>query len=63
MTEVETPGDELLRIDSERLRATLEASSAIGRFETGLRRLALSDEDKEMRDPQPSRKRCLFRVV
>ena len=42
--------NEIFRIDSERLRATLDASSVIGRFETGLKRLALSDEDKQMRD-------------
>lgn len=42
--------NEIYRINSERLRATLDASSEIGRFETGLKRLALTDEDKEMRD-------------
>ena len=41
---------DLLHVNRDRLWLTLEASSAIGRFETGLRRLALSDEDKEMRD-------------
>ena len=38
-------------IDGERLWQTLEASGKIGRFgENGLCRLALSHEDKEMRD-------------
>jgi N-carbamoyl-L-amino-acid hydrolase len=38
-------------INAERLWQTLEASGRIGKLgETGLRRLALSDEDGEMRD-------------
>jgi N-carbamoyl-L-amino-acid hydrolase len=41
---------ELMRINRDRLWKSIEASSAIGAFETGLRRLALSDEDREMRD-------------
>ena len=41
---------DLLRINGERLKATLDRSSEIGAFETGLKRLALTDEDKEMRD-------------
>lgn len=40
----------LLRVDRDRLWSTLETSSAIGPFDTGLKRLALSDEDKAMRD-------------
>ena len=40
-----------LEIDAERLWRTLERSAEIGRFrEVGLRRLALSGEDREMRD-------------
>ncbi|MBT7505858.1 MAG: hydantoinase/carbamoylase family amidase, partial [Rhodospirillales bacterium] len=40
-----------LEIDGERLWQTLEVSGEIGKFrETGLRRLALSEEDKQMRD-------------
>jgi beta-ureidopropionase / N-carbamoyl-L-amino-acid hydrolase len=40
-----------LEVNSERLWATLERSAGIGRFRgTGLRRLALSREDQEMRD-------------
>ena len=40
-----------LDVNAERLWETLERSSEIGRFrETGLRRLALSSEDKEVRD-------------
>lgn len=41
----------LLEVNAERLWDSLERSSEIGRFrEVGLRRLALSSEDKEMRD-------------
>src|SRR5437879_13816036 len=41
----------VLEIDSERLWETLERSGEIGRFrDVGLRRLALSAEDKQMRD-------------
>lgn len=41
----------VLEINAERLWATLERSAEIGRFrEVGLRRLALSAEDKQMRD-------------
>jgi len=41
----------VLEIDPERLWDSLERSAEIGRFrDVGLRRLALSDEDKEMRD-------------
>ena len=41
----------VLEIDAERLWQTLERSAEIGRFrEVGLRRLALSGEDREMRD-------------
>lgn len=41
----------VLEIDAERLWESLERSAAIGRFrDVGLRRLALSAEDKEMRD-------------
>jgi len=41
----------LLRCDAKRLWKTLEASGEIGRVgERGLRRLALSDEDRMMRD-------------
>jgi len=40
-----------LEIDAQRLWDSLERSAAIGRFrDVGLRRLALSAEDKEMRD-------------
>ena len=40
-----------LEINAERLWATIERSGEIGRFrDTGLRRLALSREDKEVRD-------------
>ena len=40
-----------LTIDGERLWRTIEASSAIGRGpKGGLRRLTLTDEDKQMRD-------------
>ena len=41
----------LLEVDAERLWDTLERSAEIGRFrDVGLRRLALSDEDRRMRD-------------
>ncbi|HYX00523.1 MAG TPA: Zn-dependent hydrolase [Reyranella sp.] len=41
----------VLEIDAKRLWETLERSAEIGRFrEVGLRRLALSAEDKDMRD-------------
>lgn len=41
----------VLEIDPERLWGTLEQSAEIGRFrDVGLRRLALSAEDKQMRD-------------
>ena len=41
----------VLEINPERLWSTLERSAEIGRFrDVGLRRLALSAEDKEMRD-------------
>src|SRR5215471_9917940 len=41
----------VLEINAERLWQTLERSAEIGRFrDVGLRRLALSAEDKEMRD-------------
>ena len=41
----------VLEIDAERLWESLERSAEIGRFrDVGLRRLALSAEDKEMRD-------------
>ncbi|MFO1081452.1 MAG: Zn-dependent hydrolase [Reyranellaceae bacterium] len=40
-----------LEIDAQRLWDSLERSAEIGRFrDTGLRRLALSDEDRRMRD-------------
>ena len=40
-----------LEVNAERLWATIERSAEIGRFRgTGLRRLALSREDQEMRD-------------
>ena len=40
-----------LEVDGERLWRTLERSAQIGRFrDTGLQRLTLSREDKEMRD-------------
>ena len=40
-----------LEVNAERLWETLERSAEIGRFrDTGLRRLALSSEDKEVRD-------------
>ena len=40
-----------LEVNAERLWVTLERSAEIGRFrDTGLRRLALSSEDKEVRD-------------
>ena len=40
-----------LEVNAERLWATIERSAEIGRFrDTGLRRLALSREDKEVRD-------------
>jgi len=40
-----------LKVDADRLWATIDRSAQIGRFrDTGLRRLALSPEDKEMRD-------------
>lgn len=43
--------DPILRVNEGRLWATLEMSAAVGAIEeTGLRRLALSDEDREMRD-------------
>ena len=41
---------DLLHVNRERLWKTIEASAAIGTFETGLRRLSLTDEDREMRD-------------
>ncbi len=40
----------LLEINGDRLWSTIEVSSAIGTHKTGLRRLALTDEDKQMRD-------------
>lgn len=40
----------LLKANSDRLWKTLMASAEIGKFETGLRRLALTDEDCEMRN-------------
>ncbi|HYX04488.1 MAG TPA: Zn-dependent hydrolase, partial [Reyranella sp.] len=40
-----------LTVDVDRLWATIDRSAAIGRFrDAGLRRLALSPEDKQMRD-------------
>ncbi|HET6928010.1 MAG TPA: Zn-dependent hydrolase, partial [Hyphomicrobiaceae bacterium] len=40
-----------LEVDADRLWATIDRSAQIGRFrDTGLRRLALSSEDKQMRD-------------
>jgi N-carbamoyl-L-amino-acid hydrolase len=40
-----------LEVNAERLWATIERSGEIGRFrDSGLRRLALSREDKEVRD-------------
>jgi beta-ureidopropionase / N-carbamoyl-L-amino-acid hydrolase len=40
-----------LKVDADRLWATIDRSAQIGRFrDTGLRRLALSGEDKQMRD-------------
>jgi beta-ureidopropionase / N-carbamoyl-L-amino-acid hydrolase len=40
-----------LKVDADRLWATIDRSAQIGRFrDTGLRRLALSPEDKQMRD-------------
>jgi N-carbamoyl-L-amino-acid hydrolase len=40
-----------LEVDADRLWATIDRSAEIGRFrDTGLRRLALSPEDKQMRD-------------
>jgi beta-ureidopropionase / N-carbamoyl-L-amino-acid hydrolase len=40
-----------LKVDADRLWATIDQSAQIGRFrDTGLRRLALSPEDKQMRD-------------
>jgi N-carbamoyl-L-amino-acid hydrolase len=45
------PAPNVLEINPERLWETLERSAEIGRFrDVGLRRLALSAEDKEMRD-------------
>jgi len=45
------PAPNVLEINSERLWETLERSAEIGRFrDVGLRRLALSAEDKQMRD-------------
>ena len=45
------PAPNVLEINPERLWQTLERSAEIGRFrDVGLRRLALSAEDKEMRD-------------
>lgn len=41
---------QLLEIDADRLWSTIEVSASIGTHKTGLRRLALSDEDKAMRD-------------
>ena len=41
---------DILKANPERLWSTLMASSRIGTFETGLRRLALTDEDRMMRD-------------
>jgi N-carbamoyl-L-amino-acid hydrolase len=41
----------ILEVNADRLWATIERSAEIGRFRaTGLRRLALSPEDKQMRD-------------
>ena len=41
----------VLKVDADRLWAAIDRSAQIGRFrDTGLRRLALSPEDKEMRD-------------
>src|SRR5215468_8315092 len=43
--------DNSLKVDADRLWATIDRSAQIGRFrDTGLRRLAVSPEDKEMRD-------------
>ena len=40
-----------LEVNAERLWATIERSAEIGRFrDTGLRRLALSREDQQVRD-------------
>ena len=40
-----------LKVDADRLWATIDQSARIGRFrDTGLRRLALSPEDRQMRD-------------
>ena len=40
-----------LEVNAERLWSTLDRSAEIGRFrDTGLRRLALSREDQEVRD-------------
>ena len=40
-----------LEVNGERLWETLEVSGEIGKYrETGLRRLALTQEDKQMRD-------------
>ena len=45
------PAPNVLEINPERLWETLERSAEIGRFrDVGLRRLALSAEDKQMRD-------------
>ena len=41
---------DILHVNRDRLWRTIEASAAIGTFETGLRRLSLSDDDREMRD-------------
>ena len=41
---------DILHVNRDRLWQTIEASAAIGTFETGLRRLSLTDEDREMRD-------------
>ena len=44
-------GGNFLEVDGERLWESLEASGRIGNYrDTGLRRLALTPEDKEMRD-------------
>ena len=43
--------DNSLKVDADRLWATIDRSAQIGRFrDTGLRRLAVSPEDKQMRD-------------
>ena len=56
MLQTETEGSprvvaNVLEVNPERLWDSLERSAEIGRFrDVGLRRLALSAEDKEMRD-------------